>query len=933
MSRLFNILLLAGIFSLLGCKEKMPSAEATQLQILQKEVNFKEGASAINISIKANKICTVSSSAAWCKAVVKGRILTVSVSENTEKGVRSAELTVRSEEKSETVSVKQLGWGKKILLSPSSITVPAVGGNYSLTVTANVEYEIKIDNDWISAELATKAHEMADFGHILKFTPNMGSAGRKAVLTVRDKGGDSSLDENISITQNGMDEYSSAGSDALKDDIEIPVTGGEASSYQNGEDLSKSYDGDMNTLYHSAYDNSSPSYFPITLTYDFAEGTDIDYLVYYPRTNSNPNGNFKQTEVLYKLRGGDWVSYCEEDFQGASTASRVDFTPQLKNVEQIRLIVKSGAGDNQGFAACAEMKFYKNNPDKFDPLSLFTDLACTALKPGITDKEINDCKSIFFKNIALFMKNGKYPSEFRIQEYKAYPDPYIKARENKTSPYGYLDNPTGIFAKAGEEIIVLVDGLGQHQASLYLQNLDKPGGDGFYGLSYNLRDGINKITVTEKGLLYILYQDNDYRAAPAIKVHIASGEVNGYFDIRKHSASDWKKMLDGSKCEYFDVMGEYSHLTFPTQRFRDYTSDGEKLIRSFDDIVRAEQEFMGLMKYHRTFPNRMHLIVVYKGHMYATAFYTAYNNTTLPNLCDVSKLTTGECWGPAHEIGHCNQTRPGFKWQGTTEVTNNVMSQYIQTVLFKQPSRLQTEDMKDGTPNRYARAWRDIIAAGASHAEFPNGSDVFCKLVPLWQLQLYFGEVLGRSPEKTSDKSGFYADIYEHIRSNPDLATAGEQQTEFVYICSKVAKLNLLDFFTKWGFLKPIDTIIDDYGKGPMKFDQARADEIIKRVNNLGYPAPDIALEYISDNNKELFKTKPAVIGGTASRNGDDIILNNWKNVVVYEVRDASDKLVFASEGVLTPSSKATFKITSGWKSGYKVYAVSATRQKTEVKL
>ena len=54
--------------------------------------------------------------------------------------------------------------------------------------------------------------------------------------------------------------------------------------------------------------------------------------------------------------------------------------------------------------------------------SLFsTDGTCSELKPGLTDEEIENCPYSFYKNIAYYMKQGKYPAEFRIQEYKAWP--------------------------------------------------------------------------------------------------------------------------------------------------------------------------------------------------------------------------------------------------------------------------------------------------------------------------------------------------------------------------------------------------------------------------------------------------------------------------------------------------------------------------------
>lgn len=232
--------------------------------------------------------------------------------------------------------------------------------------------------------------------------------------------------------------------------------------------------------------------------------------------------------------------------------------------------------------------------------------------------------------------------------------------------------------------------------SAVIQNLDVPGGDGFGGTSYPLSEGANKITARNKGLMYILYHTPDYETAQPVKIHIASGQVNGYFDVAKHQASDWNKLLSNAVDKYFDVVGHYAHLTFPTERFRTHTPDGKALIDAYDQIVNSEMELMGLYKYNKLFKNRMYLHVMYTSYMYATSYHTAYNDGTLAELCNVDKLKTSACWGPAHEIGHCNQTRPGLKWLGTTEVTNNIMSEYIQTTIFGQPSRLQTEDMGDG---------------------------------------------------------------------------------------------------------------------------------------------------------------------------------------------------------------------------------------------
>lgn len=568
----------------------------------------------------------------------------------------------------------------------------------------------------------------------------------------------------------------------------------------------------------------------------------------------------------------------------------------------------------------------------YDPLTLFTDQTCSALKTGITDEDIKACKSDFHKNIALYLKAGKYPSEFRIQEYKAYPHPDTQAKANKTSPYSLLDNPTGMAIGNGEELVIFVGETAGQKIQIRIQDLAVPGDDGFGGISYTLNEGVNQIHAPKKGLIYILYHTEDFETARPVKIHIASGHVNGYFDVTKHSGSDWKRLRDAAKEPFFDVIGKYAHLTFPTKDFILYTPDGKALIEAYDKIVESEMLLMGLFKYNKVFKNRMYFNVTYRGYMYATSYHTAYHESTMPDLCDVSKLTDKSLWGPCHEVGHCNQTRPGLKWHGTTEVTNNIMSMYLQNSIFKRDSHLQTTKLNDGSPNRYAKAWTEIIAVNAPHCDFKS-NDVFCKLVPFWQLELYFGNVLGQTPLQQDDKGGFYPDVYEYVRTHPDLNTAGEQQTEFVYICSQVAQMDLTDFFTKWGFLTPVETTIDDYGNGQVKVTQARVEEIKQRVASLNYPQPNVALEYITDNNWKLYQNPQPVIEGQAMRSGNTLKMTDWKNVVAYEVTNKEGKKIFISEGILFPDATASFTINTDWEEGFKVYAVSASGERTEVKL
>lgn len=923
--------------SISSCSDKEESLVGNvALSVSAESIDFMQeaGSKEVVVTCSGNWEARVASGREWCTVEKIESKLKVSVAASEQEQVREASITITANGETKTLQVRQLGYAPEILVSKNLFSIPVSGSEITLEVTTNLKELDIISSEWIKEkQTTTRAVEMITTSHSFIIAPQTADQARTGEILIKQKSG--TKEAKVVITQKGLSNYEAEGIEGIKDDIKVKILTAKASSFQPGGEIEKSFDGDMNTVYHSKWNNSAVDYFPITLTYQFDSGSDMDYFVYYPRT-SGENGLFKEIEIRVKSNANtrgtyEWNTVIEKNLHGANTATRVDFPKSQIGVQEVQIVVKSGAGDGQGFASCAEIEFYKKNPDTFDPTSLFTDEVCTELKPGITDVEIDNCPYSFYKNMAYYMKHGKYATEFRINEYKAYPHPNTQAQQYKTNQYSQLDNPTGIAVDSDEQIMVFVGQTNGRQIALRVQNLNKPGGDGYGGDSYPLVEGANKISIKNKGLIYVMYHTPDAEVAAPIKIHIASGRVNGYFDVAKHRASDWNRLLNAATDTYFDVVGKYAHLTFPVYRFKNHTANGKDLIDAYDRIVQSEMELLGLFKYNKVFKNRMYLHVIYQSYMYATSYRTAYNDETLPDLCDVSKLQTNACWGPAHEIGHCNQTRPGLKWLGTTEVTNNIMSEYIQTTILKQDSRIQVEDMGVNYRNRYSKAWSGIIADKRAHGE---EEDVFCKLVPFWQLELYFGNVLGRTPLMQADKGGFYPDVYEYVRTHDDLKTPGEQQTEFVYICSKLSGYNLLDFFEKWGFLTPVDIEIDDYGIGRMTVTQARIDEMKQRVNALGLPKPDVALEYISDNTWELYKHKPAIVRGTASRIGNKLMMNGWQNVVVYEVVDTGSKqLKFACSGETTPSNNDFFTLPFIWKDTYKVYAVAVDGTRVEVVL
>ncbi len=900
-----------------GCEEK---GEPPFLTIENTSVNFNFGSSMRNITVKTNVenwTATVQPSAqSWISATPYGSILKITVEENRQPGTRKGEIKVAAGNVTETITVEQLGMEPAILLSSDDFTVPVDGGKLQLEVTSNIEYDIVIPTDvnWVSVEAATRSTDMVKKEYRIDVAWNSSDEVRRAELLVKQKGG--TLERKVAISQRAQEGYSGNSKDDIKGDIKVKVTGGKASSYQEGEEIEKSFDGDYNTRYHCRHGDFN--HFPITLEYYFAGNEDIDYLIYHPRTDGHENGNFKEVEIWVATEKEPTLKkWMDVDFKGSKSPTRVFFEEPMVKPTTVQFIVKSGTGSGYGFASCSEMEFYRRGDGDFNPSTIFTDMTCSELKPGIDMDDIKEIPNRLYRDVALYLFKGQYPSEFRIQEYKAWPHPDIWARENKTSTLSLMDNPTGIGVTGmnvslGEDLIVFVGDTHGYSLSLRIQDLDRPGGDGYWdtSMTYPLYPGLNKLKPKNKGLCYIFYHTPDFKTAPPVKIHFATGEVNGYFDSQKHAASEWERLLNGATNKHFDVLGKYAHITFETEAFKRHTKDkGPQLIDMYDDLVRLEQEFMGLMKYNRPTVNRAYFHVMYHSFMYATSFRTAYHADTQVDILNPDVLRVN-CWGPAHEMGHTLQTRPGFNWHGMTEVSTNVHSLWVQTQ-WGNPSSLESEFMGRHN-NRYEKAFHNSFVKNTPH---PGEDDVFCKLVSLWQLQLYFANAKGYTD--------MYMDYYERVRTSPDLDTPGEQQLDFVRAMCEVTETNLTRFFIRWGYLVPFDKDIEHYGVRRITVTQKQIDDLIAEIESKNYAPMTEMIEYICDANWELFRDKLSVQAGTATKNHDHITMNGWKNVVAYEVYEG-DQLVFVS-------NKNTFRLDDPATSNTKVYAVAYNGDKTEV--
>lgn len=507
-----------------------------------------------------------------------------------------------------------------------------------------------------------------------------------------------------------------------------------------------------------------------------------------------------------------------------------------------------------------QSKFSLPAEDGFDPLTIFTDLSCSEIKTGVTNEDIINIPEAFYKDIATGLRAGNYEDkEFRIQSYRPYQTPKVSAARTKTlHTWGILDNVTGIYvALPGEEVCILVGDTHGQEVKLRVQDYASSWG----GKTYTLESGLNVITPETMGLCYILIHQDEYIPlnpktdaekteinSKTVNIHFVTGNVNGYYDVTKNKAEDSPALLAKAKYSYFDIKGTYCQLVWYTDDFEEANTDLSETIKRLDRLVELEIDFAGFFKYGKAYSTRMFFMpsTTGGGNPNATVerviFPRSYSNFFAnPN----DQTFKSHVWGLAHEVGHCSQANPGMRWGGMGEVGNNMFSMYVMTQLFGY------ENSNMLVQGYYEKAKTLLLDTDLAHAD-PSitGSKHFERLVPFWQIQLYMAEVKGYKD--------FYRDLYEHYRVTPDVGTtfqsSGPLQMDYIRNVCNLSETNMLDFFEKWGFLKPIDVVISDYGDRKLTITQQDVDDLIAEIEAKNYEKPAKDITTIRDDNFNDFK-------------------------------------------------------------------------------
>lgn len=554
-------------------------------------------------------------------------------------------------------------------------------------------------------------------------------------------------------------------------------------------------------------------------------------------------------------------------------------------------------------------------------LSVFQNQNLTKLKKNVTLQQISAISSSSIQQAATDLFNHTYPLQQRFRSYSSYLHPKLLASQMKTSSYSAYENPTGIYFDANDEAVIWLSKTTNPNIKLVVVNWDDKN---FQQESYPLKPGYNTFKVKNKGNSYIQYFTEGKKQAD-VDVHILSGKVNGVFNPAKNNNADYVRMLAGSHGPVVDLVGKKVHLAYSVKSLqKENPSHGVELMQLYDSLITIQHEIMGLVKYKKEPKNHMFGRVIWEGFMHADHIGAAFHDNTMQSVANIPNLRKNS-WGVAHEFGHVNQVRPNMKWVGTTEVTNNIYSVWTQYLYNTTEPKLEREVLKDYDERKvggritsymesafvHKQPWLTQAGPDRWERERPRdwGGDHFVKLVPLWQLQLYF--VVAGAGNSWGQKD-FYADIFNKAAQQRDAGDAGDKfyQLEFVKNACDAARLDLTDFFEKSGILAPIDYIVDDYTVGRMRITEADIREVKQYASKFPKPSTPV-LHYITANSTDIYKNKLPMEGNTGkgfTKEGEKIVVDNsqWQHAVAFETWSGDTLVKVAFRGAGSPDASKT---------------------------
>lgn len=279
------------------------------------------------------------------------------------------------------------------------------------------------------------------------------------------------------------------------------------------------------------------------------------------------------------------------------------------------------------------------------------------------------------------------------------------------------------------------------------------------------------------GLVYIVAPDK--ARAQKVTATISGAHPTPLFQLDVTSLEEWKKSERWKAGPWAEIQGRNAIVTVPSRSVRDL-DDPASLIKLYDDALDAMADMVGISR-QRARPER----IVCDAQISAGYMHSGYPVMT---WLDVEKKSVDEAalrresWGHWHEFGH-NHQQADWTFEGTGEVTNNVLALYVWDTVLKRPREEAHPNVKRAW---FEPEWKQYVAQGRSYEKLKSNPFLF--------LHMYIGlqEAFGWEP---------FTKVFAQYRAlKPEQRPQGDEQKrdQWMMRMSRSVGRNLGPYFEKW---------------------------------------------------------------------------------------------------------------------------------------
>jgi hypothetical protein len=346
---------------------------------------------------------------------------------------------------------------------------------------------------------------------------------------------------------------------------------------------------------------------------------------------------------------------------------------------------------------------------------------------------------------------------------------------------------TGLYAAAGDTISVTIPAdivgkgyavrIGCHSDTLY--HLEKWQRVPDICRSVSLDTPVTKTASAFGGLIYIAVPSRDRSNEATTSVTIENAVAAPYFVLGKDSDATWKE-IQKRPAPWAELAGSKMIITCPTEVARGIKNPTE--LMTFWDAVVTAQDDLSNQGAERRRPERIVPDVqISAGYMHS-GYPIMIPTSAAPEMVTLNRIKFPG-WGFYHEIGH-NHQKPEFTFDGTGEVTNNVIGMYCYEEVLKKD---KTIGHSGATPENQKQFMKEIKQADDKFAAWKKSP--FLALTTYIQLLDEFGWDAWRK----------YLHSFAGTELGPKPENDADARDQFLVRYSKITQKNLGPFFDFWG--------------------------------------------------------------------------------------------------------------------------------------